>query len=214
MAPVVLVHGFLVGPWSMLWLDRQLRQHGFPTHRFEYSSRRLTLTEAASELLNFCQRIDSESCHLVAHSLGGLVALEMLQARESGGVGDVVGGGHVKYPLPPGRLVLLGTPVKGASAAVGLGRFSWGERLLGQARVSLSRSFLSAPEGWPTTVIAGTQALGLGRVFSPLPIPNDGTVAVAETTLEKAHCVQVKASHSGLLFSPQVVKQTLQALQG
>ncbi len=206
MAPVVLVHGFLVGPWSMWWLERQLKQHGFRTHRFEYSSRRLSLSEAASELSNFCHRIDSQSCHLVAHSLGGLVALAMLQDQANGGYGQ--------SQLSPGRLVLLGTPVKGASAAVGLSRFSWGERLLGQARTSLSQSFLSAPDGWSTTVIAGTQALGLGRVFSPLPIPNDGTVAVAETTLEKARCVQVKASHSGLLFSPHVVKHTLKALRG
>lgn len=205
MAPVVLVHGFLVGPWSMLYLDQKVHQAGFATHRFGFSSRHVTLAEAARELEVFCQRINNNGpCHLVAHSLGGLVALEMLQSQ--------AGGVH-KRPLLPGHLVLLGSPVRSAKAAAGLGQFWWGQRLLGQAQASLNRSFDRSPDGWSTTVIAGTQSMGLGHFFSPLPLPNDGTVAVAETQLKGARSLEVKASHSGLLFSSQVAKLTLRALQ-
>ncbi len=204
MSPVVLVHGFLVGPWSMRWLGRRLEKAGFATHSFGFSSRQLSLRQAADQLAIFCQRIHPSPCHLVCHSLGGLVALEMLHAQSRDEPPDSVSAAS---------LVLLGTPVKGAQAAQGLGRTAWGQRLLGEAKSSLNHSFDHAPQGWSTTVIAGTRSVGLGRLFSPLPLPNDGTVALSETTLMGARSIQVHASHSGLLMSSEVAKHTVSSLQ-
>ena len=204
MSPVVLVHGFLVGPWSMRWLGRRLEKAGFATHSFGFSSRQLSLREAADQLAIFCQRIHPSPCHLVCHSMGGLVALEMLHTEAIKEAID---------PPSPPALVLLGTPVKGAQAAQGLGRTAWGQRLLGEAKMSLSQSFDHAPKGWSTTVIAGTRSVGLGRLFSPLPLPNDGTVALSETTLIGARFIKVHASHSGLLMSSEVAKHTVSSLQ-
>jgi len=188
----------------MRWLGRRLEKAGFATHDFSFPSRQLSLRQAADQLANFCQRIHPSPCHLVCHSMGGLVALEMLRAQAVN-----------EAPDPPslGALVLLGTPVKGAKAALGLGRTAWGQRLLGEAKLSLSHSFDQAPKGGSTTVIAGTRSVGLGRFFAPLPLPNDGTVALSETTLTGARSIEVYASHSGLLISSEVAIHILSALQ-
>jgi len=188
----------------MLWLGRQLKKADFAPYAFGFPSRQLSLTQAADELRIFCQSIHPSPRHLVCHSMGGLVALELLRTQA---MEDSI------EPLTPGALVLLGTPVKGAQAAQGLSRHPWGRKLLGEAEVNLSQSFDHAPKGWPTTVIAGTRSVGLGRLFSSLPVPNDGTIALRETALTGARSIQVHASHSGLLMSPQVAKHTLFALQ-
>ena len=199
--PVVLVHGFLVGPLSCVWLARRLRRSGFQPHTFAYSTREETLSEAAERLLAYARTLQVNELHWVGHSLGGLVILAMLEAaREQRG------------ELPPGRVVLLGSPVRGASAADGLAKHPLGSWLLGRARGSLSQSFQAAPPGRPTTVIRGTHSLGMGRWFEALPTPNDGTVAVAETTLDGAQCVELPTTHAGLLLSPTVAQHVVSAL--
>ncbi len=199
--PVVLVHGFLVGPLSCVWLARQLRRSGFQPHTFSYSTREETLSDAAERLLAYGRRLQVNELHWVGHSLGGLVILAMLEAAREHNV-----------DLPPGRVVLLGSPVRGAAAAEGLAQHPLGAWLLGQAHGSLRQSFQTAPIDRPTTAIRGTRSLGMGRWFEALPTPNDGTVAVAETALEGAQCVDVPTTHAGLLLSPTVAKHVVAAL--
>ena len=56
--------------------------------------------------------------------------------------------------------------------------------------------------------------MGLGRLLSDLPEPNDGTVAVDETFLEGArdHIV-LDVSHTQMLFSAEVAAQVVQFLR-
>lgn len=128
----------------------------------------------------------------MAHSLGGVVALETLD-REC--------------DLPPGRVVLLGSPVQGSRAARAVASWSFGSLLLG----ALAVAQLTRAEGrrWnlPREIglIAGSRSAGLGRLFAELPQPNDGTVAVDETRLPgaTAHLV-LDVSHLGMLWSQPV----------
>ena len=201
--PVVLVHGFLVGPLSCFWLGHQLRQSGFQPHTFAYSTRQASLQQAADALLAYAQTLQVKQLHWVGHSLGGLVILAMLQAAK-----------EQRIELPMGHVVLLGSPVRGASAAARLARHALGRRLLGQARASLHHAFDSAPTDRPTTVIRGTQPLGAGRLLGSLPTPNDGTVAVEETELSGAHAVDLPTTHAGLVLSPTVAQAVVEALRG
>lgn len=203
MRPVVLVHGFLVGGYSFKVLANRLRRRGFQPHLFAYPSRQITLEQAARQLLDFSHRLDPQTLDWVGHSLGGLVILEMFKQLE-----------REQSVLPPGRLVLLGSPVRGAGAALGLSQHRWGRRLLGQARMGLQREFDRAPKGRETTVIAGTQPVGMGQWFHPIASPHDGTVSCAETKLTGARWLSVHTTHSGLLFSSQVADETIRALSG
>jgi pimeloyl-ACP methyl ester carboxylesterase len=130
--------------------------------------------------------------HVVAHSLGGSVTLETL-ARER--------------DLPPGRVVLLGSPVQGSRAARAVASWSLGSQLFGALAVAqLARAH---ERRWDLPreigVIAGSRSIGLGRLFAELPQPNDGTVAVEETRMPgaSAHLV-LDVSHLGMLWSQPV----------
>lgn len=130
--------------------------------------------------------------HLLAHSLGGVVVLETL-ART--------------HDLPPGRIVLLGSPVQGSRAARAVASWSFGSHLLG----TLAVAQLTRADGrhWnlPREIglIAGSRSAGLGRLFAELPQPNDGTVAVDETRLPGANAhVVLDVSHLGMLWSQPV----------
>jgi len=111
--------------------------------------------------------------------------------------------------LPPGRIVLLGSPVQGSRAAQAIAAWSWGPQILG----SLAVAELARPRArsWngprEVGVIAGSRSAGLGRLFSSLPVPNDGTIAVDETRLPGATAsITLDVSHTGMLFSLPVAE--------
>ena len=63
-------------------------------------------------------------------------------------------------------------------------------------------------------VISGDRSLGVGRLVTHLPGPNDGTVALAETRLPGAvaHLV-LHSSHMGLVFSSTVAAAVCRFLE-
>ena len=116
---VILLHGLWMRGFALAMLHRRMMEAGFRVHRFDYLSVANT-QERILERLNgrMVELAEAGSAvHLVGHSLGGLLALQVCQ--------DTVG-------LPPGRVVCLGSPLLGSAAArefSGLGRS--GEALLG-----------------------------------------------------------------------------------
>lgn len=166
---------------------------------FRYSSMHATLADASGALAARLAAFPGP-VHVVAHSLGGVVALEAFARRDG---------------LPPGRMVLLGSPVQGSRAAQAIGAWTAGTHILGAlATAELARP-LSRRWNGPREVgvIAGSRSAGLGRLFASLPVPNDGTVAVEETRLPGAasHIVH-DVSHTGMLFSSAVAASTVQFL--
>lgn len=188
---MVIVHGLWTGPWAMAWLDRQLTTRGFHVFRFGYASVRESLRENADRLARFAQSIDAPRLHWLGHSLGGILILRTLA---SGSFKD-------------GRVVMLGSPLRGSFAASRLAQWETGRRMLGR---SLLEWFAAPSPRWPLPVdlgvIAGTQGLGLGRLVAPgLPKPNDGAVSVDETRIEGAReWIALPVSHSGMLLSSRV----------
>jgi hypothetical protein len=154
-----------------------------------------TLRHAAVRLGD-CLRSFGGPAHVVAHSLGAIVALEA----------------YVLDPgLPPGRIVLLGGPVQGSRAARSIVRWVIGPQILGQlGAAELCRPYARrAPAGREVGVIAGSLSAGLGRLFAELPQPNDGTVAVEETRLPGAAAeIILDVSHTGMLLSAAVANAT------
>jgi pimeloyl-ACP methyl ester carboxylesterase len=193
LSDVVLVHGLWYRSWSLVRLKSQLAAAGHRVHSFSYPTRAQTPEQSASGLADFCLRRCCGTTHLVGHSLGGLVIMAMLQ----------------KQPLPgPGRVVFLGTPLKGSCVAQRLGRFKTGKLLLGQASALLSEGLPLDQDSPECGMISGTLARGLGRMTGALDEPNDGTVAVSETVSgQLADRLELAVSHTGLLFSKEAARQ-------
>ncbi len=181
-------------------LRNRLAHAGFEPSVFRYPSTQADIGGAAAALSRRLCEFGAGPVHLVGHSLGGLV---ILGAIESG------------QELPPGRVVLLGSPVQGSRAARAVAGWSLGSYLLGHlAATELTRRETRA---WRSPrelgVIAGSRSAGMGRLFAELPVPNDGTVSVDETQLTgaKEHIIH-DVSHTGMLISTAVADSLVKFL--
>lgn len=184
---------------SFLLRDR-LAKAGFAPSVFRYPSMNSTLADVTAALAAHLRTFDG-TVHTVGHSLGGVVILETLERERE---------------LPPGRTVLLGSPVRGSRAARSVAAWSVGPQLLGALAVAeLTRE---RDRSWrlPREIglIVGCRSAGLGRVFSNLPQPNDGTICVDETRLPGATAHRVlDVSHTGMLLSSLVARDTARFLE-
>ncbi|AXK71013.1 alpha/beta fold hydrolase [Lysobacter sp. TY2-98] len=188
---VLLVHGLWMRPASMAMLARRLAHQGFDVDFIGYASTRDSPAHAVERLATAAAK---SPCHVVGHSLGGLVTLTALEAEPE---------------LPVERVVCLGSPLCGSAAATGMARLPGLRRWLGHSHGLLRDGCRPWRGRAAVGSIAGTLPLGLGRVVGRLRGPNDGTVAVSETRLEGlADHLVVRATHSGLVLSPTAARQT------
>lgn len=178
----------------MTVLARRLRRAGWATYIFSYDARHAAPTRNAAALAAFLKRIDAPVVHFVAHSLGGLVLMQLLQDHPA---------------QRPGRVVLLGTPYRGSHVARRIGRYRWGRRLCGSSlQAALLGDGPRRAGGRELGVVAGTVPLGMGWIAPGLPRPHDGMVAVAETEVPgQADHICLPVTHSGMLFARTVARQ-------
>jgi pimeloyl-ACP methyl ester carboxylesterase len=189
---VILLHGIWMRGFALAPFARRLRAQGFASvEALGYASIAGSL-DVTIERLVARMRSHSGSVHVVGHSLGGMLAVEMAHR-----VGC------------DGRIVCLGSPLRGSSAARGVARMPAVRRIMGHGAGVLVNGFDRWRGDHEIGVIAGRTPLGLGRFVGALEGPHDGTVSVAETRLPGItdHCV-VAATHSGLVFSDDVARLT------
>ena len=197
-ADIVLVHGLWNRGWSMAAMAKRLRVRGHHVEVFSYPTRSDCLAGHADELHAFLSKNKVEELHLVGHSMGGLVILNMLSRFDD---------------LPPGRVVLMGTPVKGASVVKRLQNLPGQKLMFGKARANLLQGFAYTPLERETGMIRGTRALGLGRLTGKRDEPNDGSVTISETELDGLKdSLELAVAHSQMLVSVEVVEQVEQFL--
>lgn len=192
MHDVILVHGLWVPGVVMQPLAARLGRAGFRCHTFSYLGALRPLAVHAERLARLAREVGP--AHFVGHSLGGLVILEALNRQP---------------PVAAGRVVLLGTPVRGCYAGRRLARYPGGRWFLGESE-QLWREGGAARWARPEAlgVVAGTLPLGLGRLFGPLPGVNDGVVGLDETEVDgMADRVVLPTGHSAMLISARVAAQ-------
>ncbi|GFZ93560.1 esterase/lipase family protein [Dyella caseinilytica] len=198
---IILLHGLWMRGFALGLLHRRLMEEGFRVHRFDYMSVAATQERILARLHAGMVECAPENVHLVGHSLGGLLALRAcLEPGE----------------LPPGRIVCLGSPLKGSAAARAFANWGGrgGEVLLGHNRSLLEQGLESWSGPREVGVIAGRMPIGLGAMLGHIAGEHDGTVAVEETSLPGLtdHCV-VETSHTGLLLSAEVTRLTTRFLR-
>jgi pimeloyl-ACP methyl ester carboxylesterase len=196
---IVYVHGLWVTGREAFWLRRRLEQDlGAQTLAFPYPSVTADTTANAQALAAFLSPIRADTLHLVGHSLGGLVIWKLFEE-----VADPPG------RLPPGRIVLLGSPMRGSRSAQNFARLPFGKKMMG---LGATEELLRLRERrWNRArdlgVIAGDLGIGLGRLAGTLGGPSDGTILVAETEVDgAADRLVLRVSHTGMLFSAEVAR--------
>jgi pimeloyl-ACP methyl ester carboxylesterase len=198
---VVLVHGLWMPAWAMSLLAWRLRRCGFSTAIFAYPSVRNSLAQNALLLSRFVARITVPRVHFVGHSLGGLLVMQLL----------------AEYPQPrTGRVVLAGSPYRGNAVASKLAQRVLGRRLIGNSMGQwLQQQAAPCTDRYAVGVIAGCRRFGMGALIGDMLRPNDGVVTVEETRVPAAsdHIV-LAVSHSGMLLSSALARQTCAFLQG
>jgi len=191
---VLLVHGLWMTGLEMHWLGARLGECGYDVRYFHYPSLTKSPSECAGELAEFIGRLVCGKLNIVAHSMGGIVVLNLFDQFDG---------------LPDGRVLLLGSPVLGSGIArvaashIGLRMF------LGTASSDgLTKAAPAWRGGRALGVIAGTSALGVGRILGGLQGPSDGTVSVCETRLPGAtDFVTLDVNHMGMLYSRAVARE-------
>jgi len=193
-ADIVLVHGLWNRGWMMLPMARRLRALGHTVRVFSYPTRAAGLDGHADALHGFLHDGAAPAAvHLVGHSMGGLVILNMLSRYDD---------------LPPGRVVLMGTPVKGSAVVRRLVKLPGRDFIFGKAREDLLQGYRYSPQQHETGMIRGTRSFGFGRIAGKQAEPNDGSIRVSETELEGlADAIELKVAHTEMLVSRRVVGQ-------
>jgi len=195
-ADVLLVHGIWNTTHWLLPLARRMRADGLAPALFGYAS---VLGGPARAVPCLIERLRASRAQwVVCHSLGGLMTLQALQDAPE---------------LPVRRVVCLGSPLCGSAAARGLAQRG-GLWAMGRSAAILQQGFARWDGQAEIGQVAGSVARGVGRWLAPLDGDSDGTVALAETRLPglRDHCV-MRASHSGLLRSPEAAAQALAFLR-
>jgi pimeloyl-ACP methyl ester carboxylesterase len=193
---IVLVHGlWFSGREAWLLRARLARALNAEERAFAYRSVGNTISANSAALKECLATISCDALHLVGHSLGGVVIMDLFRNAP---------------PLAPGRILLLGSPLQGSEAARSLHRLPFGKALLGHG---VAEQVLHAPpRRWDGArdlgIIAGRAPFGVGRLVTRFKGANDGTILVAETRLEGAsdHLV-LPVTHTGLLWSREVARQ-------
>lgn len=188
---VVLVHGLWGTDLGLRRLGRKLERAGLRVGYYRYPSWRGRLGEVARGLRDLVERTEGERVHLLGHSLGGIVIAKMLAAD----------------PHPrAGKVVLLGSPIRGSAAVTAISRKPLGRWILGPVALEgIVDDPPLPPSGREVMVVAGTLPLGVGLLLR-VPRPHDGWIRVPETVVEGARAFRSGAWHFGLLYSREVAR--------
>ncbi|MEE9332521.1 MAG: alpha/beta fold hydrolase [Granulosicoccaceae bacterium] len=185
---VVLVHGIWMNGLMMSFLAKQLNKRGFDSVTISYRSLKKAPAENAERVHELIKKLPNKRVHLVGHSLGGIVILHLLDRYDD---------------IPDGRVVLMGSPVRGSAFARQLAANRWSSLLLGR---SVDAGVLGGAPVYQDKrelgIIRGTIRLGAAALVRKPGETNDGVVSESETMISGANdYTDLPLSHSMLIFS-------------
>tara|TARA_R110002096_G_scaffold416576_3_gene619610 strand:+ start:51455 stop:52297 length:843 start_codon:yes stop_codon:yes gene_type:complete len=201
---VLLIHGLGRHAGIMDKPKNALRKAGFAAHSLNYATLLEGVTDHAEHFIHLLENLKGiKRVSFVTHSLGGLVAREILSR-------SLVWNGVTAH-----KIVMMATPNKGAQIAEFLSRMKTYHFISGPSgqdvRPTQALKELAEPK-IPTLIIAG--GLGNDIGFNPLLLgDNDGIVTVAETRLDTPHEFKlVKIIHTTIMDHKDSIKATLEFL--
>lgn len=204
---VLLLHGIFRSKDSFGPMLRALRAAGYEAHPVNYPSTRQGLQDHADQIDQVLDNVrDVDTVSFVTHSMGGIVARIVLSRLDRAW----------RRRLAVHRLVLIGTPNRGAEAVIRVEQLpaplveAIGGPSLSQLRPGAARA-IPRPTV-PFGIVAG--ARGDPRGYNPLLDGDDDmTVKLDEALLDGAEdTLVVPVVHTVLMIHPTVVRATLSYL--
>ena len=184
--PVLLLHGYLATRGSVHLLEKRLAGLGHIVMTYRLGSVHLGDIQDSAGFI--ARKVESlvaqtgvEKVDVVAHSMGGLVALDYLKRL----------GGHRRVR----RRVLLGTPILGTWSA-----------LLGIATIPLGRASLQLLPGSSFLRDLARMPMPAGPEVIAIAADRDWLAPPRTTLLEGVRCLNVPTGHSGLLVDESVAQ--------
>ena len=189
---VVLVHGLWMSRWSFHFIAKYLTQKGYKVYRFGYKTTKRPFDFNMQKLTAFVNSRKEDTVHLVVHSMGGILSMRSLP--------NIV---------KTGKLIMLGSPINGSRTAKAMSEKKWTSWMLKYATEPLTNGVVNPQVFRKSYMIAGTSnSIGIARLVTKLPQPNDGTVALDETQADWIdHHTTENTNHFRLLFHPKVKKK-------
>ena len=201
---VLLIHGLGRHAGIMEKCKAALRDAGFAAHSLNYATLFEDVAHHADHFEYLLENLKGvKKVSFVTHSLGGLVVREILRR-------NLVWNGTTAH-----KLVMMGTPNKGAQIAEFLGRLKAYEIIIGPSgqdvKPKQKQDELPEPP-IPTLIIAGGR--GNDKGFNPLLNgDNDGIVSVDETRLDVEHeFLLIHSIHTILMDNKEAIKATVKFL--
>lgn len=186
---VVLVHGLWMSRWSFAFIAKKLRTQGYKVYRFGYATTSKPFSFNMFKLQAFVNSRTEDIVHIVAHSMGGILTMRSLpQIRKIG------------------KLVMLGSPINGSQAAQAMKYKKWTAWMLNYATEPLENGVKNPTIFRESCMIAGvSNSIGISRLVTKLPHPNDGTVALVETRADWIdHHTTENTNHFSMLFHKNI----------
>lgn len=202
---VILLHGLGRTRFSMEPLRLKLEAGGHRVASLSYPSTRASIDEHAERIERVLNRLEGvDQVSFVTHSLGGRVALRLLERR-----------GAWMDRMEIEHLVQLAPPNGGSSLARQLAGVPLVSTLMGPSFLEVR---YPAKERPPSEIAVGVIAgeLGSPRGWNPLlAAGNDGVVTLAETRPDFAHeYLQLDAAHTFLMGSNKALAAVSAFLNG
>lgn len=170
---VVVVHGLWMHGFTSLPMAGHLRRKMHcPVYPFDYWSTLRSLDHNSERLFDYCQALDEHTVHLVGHSLGGLVVVNMLNRHNFD---------------RPGRVVAIGSPFAHSESGKRFAKIPLLGKALGRSITQAhSREPMAYRGGREIGVIAAAKPRGPGKILGSMDAPHDGIVFAGETRLPGA----------------------------
>lgn len=193
---IVIVHGlWMRGLCSIPLANHLEKAMACPISRFDYPSLTGHLDENSQSLQRYVDGLESETVHLVGHSLGGVVLVNTLNRFA---------------PRKPGRAVAIGSPLAGTKSGKRLGSLPVLGKLVGNSLgESLARGPMRYDGDREIGIIAPTRPRGIARVLGPMDGKNDGIVFADEIVLPgaKQRIEMPGQDHTTSYFSSKVAER-------
>ncbi len=194
---VVLVHGLWMSRWSFHFIAKHLTNKGYKVYRFGYKTTTRPFDFNMQKLQAFVNSRKENTVHLVVHSMGGILSMRCLPMIRK-----------------LGKLIMLGSPINGSRTAKAMSEKKWARWMLKYATEPLTNGVVNPQVFRESYMIAGTSnSIGIARLVTKLPQPNDGTVALDETQAEWInHHTTEKTNHFRMLFHRKVQRKIVSFL--